>query len=84
MHWHIDYLREHVTPAEAWVSYATERLEHEWAGILLRMSETTPLQGFGCSDCKCYSHFFHAVVVPEVVGSGLGNSIYCYAFDKFV
>ena len=82
--WHIDYLREFVRPMCAWASYEPERLEHQWAQHFYEMRGIAAIQGFGCSDCKCYSHFSHAVVVPEVVGSGLGNSIYCYAFDKFV
>jgi Uri superfamily endonuclease len=28
-HWHIDYLREFVTPLFAWVSYEPVRLEHQ-------------------------------------------------------
>lgn len=64
-HWHIDYLRAHVTPIEAWVSYETERLEHQWADILLRMPEITPIHGFGCSDCNCQTHLFYAEKMLE-------------------
>jgi Uri superfamily endonuclease len=63
-HWHIDYLREHVTPLAAWANYGTERLEHHWAQIFFNMREMTPIQGFGCSDCKCYSHLFHTLTKP--------------------
>ena len=69
-HWHIDYLREHVTPVEAWVSYEAERLEHKWASILFEMPETTPIQGFGCSDCKCHAHLFYTTDAPESVWLG--------------
>ena len=64
-HWHIDYLREHVMPLEAWVSYAAEQLEHKWAEILFETPGITPIQGFGCSDCKCDSHLFFTMDTPE-------------------
>jgi len=83
-HWHIDYLREFVTPLAAWVSYEPERLEHLWAQHFYEMSGMEAVQGFGCSDCKCYSHLFHTFVAPEVAEVDLAGSIYCYAFDKSV
>jgi len=55
-HWHIDFLRAHARPVEAWVSYEAVHLEHTWAGILLDMPGMTPIRGFGCSDCRCSSH----------------------------
>lgn len=63
-HWHIDYLRAFVTPLETWVSYETERLEHQWAQFFYNTGRMTPIEGFGCSDCKCYSHLFHTLVKP--------------------
>jgi Uri superfamily endonuclease len=82
--WHIDYLREFVTPLSVWVSYELERLEHQWAQLFHDMSEVNSIQGFGCSDCKCYSHLFHTVVAPEVAWLGSVDSIQRYAFDKNV
>jgi len=64
-HWHIDYLRERVTPLEVWVSYDAKHFEHEWAKILLDWPETTPVQGFGCSDCRCSSHLFFTSKLPN-------------------
>ena len=64
-HWHIDYLREHLTPREAWVSYEAEHLEHEWAGNLFETPGMTPIRGFGCSDCKCPAHLFYTTETPE-------------------
>jgi Uri superfamily endonuclease len=64
-HWHADYLREFVTPLEAWVSYATDPLEHQWAQTFYKMDGMTPIQGFGCSDCKCYSHLFQTLTEPD-------------------
>ncbi len=66
-HWHIDYLSEFVTPVAVWVSYETERLEHQWAQVFYDMPELTPFQGFGCSDCKCSSHLFHTLTKPDGV-----------------
>ena len=83
-HWHIDYLREFVTPLCAWVNYEAKRLEHQWAQHFYEMSEVAAIQGFGCSDCKCYSHLFHTAVKPEIAWLGSVDSIYCYAFDKSV
>jgi Uri superfamily endonuclease len=64
-HWHIDYLRDYVTPVEDWVSYAEKHLEHEWAGVLIGVPGMIPLQGFGCSDCGCFSHLFFTLKTPE-------------------
>ena len=64
-HWHIDYLREFVTPLSAWVSYEPERLEHRWAQHFYKMSRMEAIQGFGCSDCKCYSHLFYTSTAPD-------------------
>src|SRR5574342_753841 len=64
-HWHIDYLRRFTNPLAVWVSYETERLEHRWAQAFFAMCGMTPIQGFGCSDCRCYAHLFHTDAVPE-------------------
>ena len=64
-HWHIDYLREFASPFGAWYSHETKRLEHRWAQLLRDMSGMSPIQGFGCSDCKCYSHLFHTSTAPD-------------------
>ena len=33
-HWHIDYLREHMQPVEAWCSYDDRRLEHDFFYVM--------------------------------------------------
>jgi Uri superfamily endonuclease len=65
-HWHIDYLRQFVCPTVAWYNHEERRLEHKWAQVLSRMSCMSPIKGFGCSDCKCYSHLFHTSNVLEL------------------
>jgi Uri superfamily endonuclease len=67
-HWHIDYLREHVNPIAAWFSYELKRLEHLWAQALNDSREFSPIKGFGCSDCKCFSHLFHTSKAPDLDG----------------
>lgn len=64
-HWHIDYLREFVTPLWAWYSHDPVRLEHRWAQALAGMADMTSIEGFGCSDCNCQAHLFHAVTEPD-------------------
>ena len=62
-HWHIDYLSKHLTPIEVWYTYDTVHQEHCWSEILEHYRDTsTPLPGFGSSDCCCKSHlhFFYA------------------------
>jgi Uri superfamily endonuclease len=63
-HWHIDYLREFLSPVSAWYSHKTERLEHRWAWAFSEMDSMSSVRGFGCSDCKCDSHLFRASKEP--------------------
>jgi Uri superfamily endonuclease len=73
-HWHIDYLHEFVVPLAVWVSYEPEKLEHQWAQAFYEKSETSPVPGFGCSDCSCYSHLFYTVAPPEATWLGKVDS----------
>jgi Uri superfamily endonuclease len=68
-HWHIDYLREFVTPILAWYSYDPVHLEHRWAQALagMGMTDMTPIKGIGCSDCRCQTHLFHTASEPDGV-----------------
>ncbi len=59
-HWHIDYLREFMEPVGIWCTHDRHRLEHIWARSLSDLGSITPIHGFGCSDCHCDSHLFHA------------------------
>jgi Uri superfamily endonuclease len=60
-HWHIDYLRSATRLMEIWYSHDEAVHEHAWAEAIRRMrSASTPLAGFGSSDCRCPSHLsFH-------------------------
>jgi Uri superfamily endonuclease len=59
-HWHIDYLREFMEPVGIWYTHDRRRLEHIWAQSLSEMGGLMSIHGFGCSDCNCDSHLFHA------------------------
>lgn len=65
-HWHIDYIREFVTPLLAWCSYDDVHLEHVWAESMMSMKNVSVVKGFGCSDCKCESHLFYTKTMPEL------------------
>ena len=81
-HWHIDYLREYLTPQAVWVSYETEQLEHCWAQVFYNLPGLTPIQGFGCSDCKCYSHLFQTPKTPDfhLFASIAGGKVESYSY----
>ncbi len=66
-HWHIDYLRDFVIPVCAWFSYSSEHFEHQWAQVFSDMVNVSPVKGFGCSDCACYSHLFKFDKQPNYV-----------------
>ena len=64
--WHIDYLREFLRPLRAWFSHDPKHLEHRWAQAFSNMGGLSPVQGFGCSDCKCEAHLFSAATEPDI------------------
>ncbi|MFB4204443.1 hypothetical protein KBTX_00723 [wastewater metagenome] len=64
MHWHVDYLREHAVLASVWFAHSGTRLEHEWADALAGLAGMEPVNGFGCSDCRCESHLFFSPAEP--------------------
>jgi Uri superfamily endonuclease len=59
-HWHIDYLRDALSPMGVWYTHDGRRLEHLWARTLEAMSDVSSIEEFGCSDCGCRSHLFFA------------------------
>lgn len=67
VHWHIDNLRAHAAPVEAWYSYGPWRREHQWSAALRSRSDAAiPLPGFGASDCRCDSHLFFFTRRPSL------------------
>ena len=65
-HWHIDYLREFTLVVSVWYRYSPIRLEHRWAEAVAKLSDTEPVKGFGCSDCRCESHLFYSLSEPKL------------------
>jgi len=58
-HWHIDYLKPHVTLEEVWLCHDRKRREHLWARFFSSMpGVSVPMPGFGSSDCNCEAHLF--------------------------
>ena len=59
IHWHIDYLKTAVCLNEIWVTCDPVRREHQWAELIAEgRNASTPMLGFGSSDCGCESHLF--------------------------
>ena len=58
--WHIDYLLNDkaATITEVLYAHGDKTKECQIASKLEEKSE--PIKGFGCSDCHCKSHLFHA------------------------
>lgn len=60
LHWHIDYLRRKTALQGVWLSQDRDRHEHQWAAKISSLSQiSTPVAGFGASDCTCPAHLFY-------------------------
>lgn len=67
-HWHIDYVRSVTSLHEIWYTYDTMRREHLWAHVLTHWRQlSTPLPGFGASDCACNTHLYYAAESPSIM-----------------
>ena len=73
-HWHLDYLSGALTPLEVWFTYDPVRREHDWAKLLSDQKCIKPVNGFGCSDCRCDAHFFFRQSRPKLVDFRKGIS----------
>ena len=66
-HWHIDYLSEYLPPVEVWYTHDAAHREHRWSAMLEHYrGASTPLPGFGSSDCNCISHLHYFSAGPSV------------------
>ena len=66
-HWHLDYLRSHLTPVKIYYSTDTIKLECQWAKLLLKDEQSSiPIKKFGSSDCDCTAHLFYYQLQPEL------------------
>jgi Uri superfamily endonuclease len=65
-HWHVDYLRAVTRVEEIWYTHDASRCEHAWAGLLAgARGSSTPLVGFGASDCACATHLVYCSARPS-------------------
>jgi Uri superfamily endonuclease len=58
--WHIDYLLNSEAAKVMAVYYKPGRKTEECKMAGLLEANAQPIAGFGCSDCSCSSHLFHA------------------------
>ena len=58
--WHIDYLLNNEAAKVIGVYYAQGDKAKECKIARLLKENAEPIAGFGCSDCHCESHLFHA------------------------
>ena len=66
-HWHIDYLSKYLPPDEVWYTYDPTHREHHWSEVLSHArGASSPLPGFGSSDCHCRSHLHFFSSRPSV------------------
>ncbi len=71
LHWHIDYLLERASVTEVLEYESATRMECELSDALSRSeASTTPVRGFGSSDCRCLSHL-HYLAGPLDAGSAV-------------
>lgn len=77
-HWHIDYLSTAGAVIDTWISGLAEKNECHWARTIESVKGlSTPVPGFGSSDCACCSHLFYRPKKPtfesfrRLLGSGL-------------
>ncbi len=56
LHWHIDYLVEEAYIREIVVVRSNSKIECLLAQFM--SSSMVGIPGFGCSDCRCYSHLY--------------------------
>jgi Uri superfamily endonuclease len=63
-HWHIDYLLERASVIDIALHETGSRSECAVAGALGIKYSSVP--GFGCSDCRCRSHLFFALMERDL------------------
>jgi Uri superfamily endonuclease len=68
-HWHIDRLTAVARVTGAMVSYRRTRYEHVWATHLGGARALDAIAGFGCTDCKCYSHLYFTADAAALVAA---------------
>ncbi len=65
-HWHLDYLLELALPVAVFKIGSGGRCECALSKVLEGMHKaSTPVRGFGSSDCSCRAHLFYFAFNPE-------------------
>lgn len=67
-HWHIDYflMNKNARLEKAYYKESAKRIECETARKV--SGKGRAVKGFGCSDCRCESHFFRVEEAPVLHG----------------
>ncbi|MBU0758085.1 MAG: DUF123 domain-containing protein [Nanoarchaeota archaeon] len=58
LRWHVDYVLNSKDAYVAKAFYKTAPKKEECSTAGLMMEHGVSIEGFGCSDCRCSSHFF--------------------------
>ncbi len=56
--WHADYITTRADSVDAYISYPDYIEECDLAKMAEDAGMEPSYKGFGCSDCKCYTHLF--------------------------
>ncbi|MFW6083023.1 MAG: GIY-YIG nuclease family protein [Thermoplasmatota archaeon] len=65
IHWHIDYLLKVSEVIKIFVTDGDKEEECKVADYL--NSSIDPIDDFGCSDCKCFSHIFYSENLDNLI-----------------
>jgi len=67
LHWHIGYLLAEARVTRVWFALGGDRLECTWSEVLGGMpGASSPVPGFGASDCRCRSHLTRFPKMPPL------------------
>ncbi len=81
--WHIDYLRAVTCLHGIWYTYDSVRREHHWAETFAHSrNASTPLGGFGSSDCSCKSHLTYYYSYPSLKSFSRKIHVQYYDHEK--
>jgi len=65
--WHLDYLRHRCVPVQHWFTHDPVNREHDWTAVLSALPGfSTPMPGFGASDCRCVTHLLYSAQRPDL------------------
>ncbi len=66
LHWHIDYFLKKAEVRSILIKETELKSDECKAAGMLVKERSFPVEGFGCSDCKCKSHLFHFKRTPRI------------------